>query len=182
MEKHQIVPDVVDTVPKTLLTVLFGEKEVNLGNYLTIEEVSEKPTVISWGAREDKFYTLCFTDPDAPSRAEPTVREWQHWLVCNIPGNNISAGEVLTEFVPSSPGKDTGLHRYTFMVYEQPGKIDVSGEPRMNLSVEHRGLRRHFSIRNFAKKYNLGEPFAGNFFQTKWDEYVAVVRAKLGLD
>ncbi|CAG7834436.1 unnamed protein product [Allacma fusca] len=149
MEKHQIVPDVVDTVPKSVLTVRFGEKELNLGNYLTIEDVSEKPTLVSWNADESKLYTLCFTDPDAPSRVEPTVREWQHW--------------------------------YTFMVYEQPGKIDVSGEPRLNLSVEHRALRRNFSIRNFAKKQGLGEPLSGNFFQTKWDEYVHVVRAKLGL-
>lgn len=34
------------------------------------------------------------SDPDAPSRAEPTFREWHHWLVVNIPGTDISKGEA----------------------------------------------------------------------------------------
>lgn len=39
--------------------------------------------------------TLCLNlDPDAPSRAEPTLGEVHHWLVTNIPGNDISKGEV----------------------------------------------------------------------------------------
>ena len=37
----------------------------------------------------------CLTDPDAPSRAEAIYREWHHWLVVNIPGMNVSQGEVL---------------------------------------------------------------------------------------
>jgi hypothetical protein len=32
--------------------------------------------------------------------------------------------------------------------------------------------RGKFSIRNFAKKYNLGNPIAGNFYQAQWDDYV----------
>lgn len=123
------------------------------------------------------------TDPDAPSRANPEVREWVHWLVINCPGDQIEKGEDIVEFVPSCPGQDTGLHRYTFLVYEQPGEALLKcDELRLNCSVEHRALRRHFSIRNFSKKYNLGEPFAGNFFQTQWDDYVPVLRRELGLD
>ena len=34
-------------------------------------------------------------DPDAPSRAKPSRREFLHWLVVNIPGNDIGQGEVL---------------------------------------------------------------------------------------
>jgi hypothetical protein len=32
--------------------------------------------------------------------------------------------------------------------------------------------RGKFSIRNFAKKHNLGNPIAGNFYQAQWDDYV----------
>jgi len=184
MEENGLIPDVIDTVPKSVLMVKFGgASNVNLGNLMTIKEVSEVPTVISWNADPKKLYTLCFTDPDAPSRAEPTVREWVHWLVVNIPGTDISKGEVLIEFVPSSPGENSGLHRYTFLVYEQPGcwKIQCD-EPRLNRSPEHRNPRRGFSIRQFALKYRLGEPFAGNFFQTQWDDYVPILRKLLGLD
>lgn len=34
------------------------------------------------------------TDPDDPTRTAPKTREWLHWLVVNIPGNDIDKGEV----------------------------------------------------------------------------------------
>ncbi len=49
---------------------------------------------VKWEADPNSFYTLLMTDPDAPSRAQPEFREWHHWLVVNIPGNNISEGDV----------------------------------------------------------------------------------------
>jgi phosphatidylethanolamine-binding protein (PEBP) family uncharacterized protein len=122
------------------------------------------------------------SDPDAPSRATPEVREWVHWLVVNIPGDKLSEGETLIEFVPSSPGQGSGMHRYTFVLYEQPSRVDFSAEVKLNRSVEHRALRRHFSIRRFAEKYFPEKgAYAANFFLTQWDEYVNVVRKELGL-
>jgi len=47
-------------------------------------------------------------DPDAPSRAEPTIREWHHWLVGNIPGGNVGLGETLSGYVGSGPPPKTG--------------------------------------------------------------------------
>merc|ERR1712136_255315 len=52
MDTHQVVPDVIDVAP---------------ANTVKIE----------WPVEEGAFYTLCMTDPDAPSRAEPTFREWR---------------------------------------------------------------------------------------------------------
>ena len=49
-----------------------------------------------------------FVDPDAPSRKDPKFREWHHWLVANIPGNDIQSGEVLSEYVGSGPPKGSG--------------------------------------------------------------------------
>lgn len=37
---------------------------------------------------------MLLIDPDAPSRQTPTFREWHHWLVVNIPGNDLKKGEV----------------------------------------------------------------------------------------
>jgi len=60
---------------------------------------------------------------------------------------------------------ETSLHRYVFLIYEQPGKLTFD-EERLDTSGEGRGT---FSIRNFAKKYNLGQPTVGNFFQAEWE-------------
>ncbi|PNF18633.1 Phosphatidylethanolamine-binding protein 1 [Cryptotermes secundus] len=168
MEKHGVVPDVIDTAPGSKLEVTYGSLSVDEGNELTPTQVKDPPTV-KWDAEDGSYYLLCMTDPDAPSRKDPKFREWHHWLVGNIPGNSVSQGETLSEYVGSGPPKGTGLHRYVFLVYLQPGKITYD-EPRLtNRSGDNRGK---FSIRNFAKKHNLGNPIAGNFYQAQWDDYV----------
>ena len=48
------------------------------------------------------------SDPDAPSRKDPKFREWHHWMVGNVPGDDVSQGEVLSGYVGSGPPKDTG--------------------------------------------------------------------------
>ena len=54
-------------------------------------------------------------DPDAPSRKDPKYREWRHWVVVNIPGGDVSKGEVCAEYVGAGPPKGTGLHRYVIL-------------------------------------------------------------------
>jgi hypothetical protein len=40
------------------------------------------------GVDSNSFYTLVMSDPDAPSRSNPKMREWRHWVVGNIHGGN----------------------------------------------------------------------------------------------
>ncbi|KAL3243453.1 hypothetical protein MRX96_020520 [Rhipicephalus microplus] len=77
--------------------------------------------------------------------------------------------ETLSEYVGSGPPKGTGLHRYVFLVYKQPGKLSCDEKRLTNRSGDHRGC---FKVREFAKKYQLGEPVAANFYQAEWDDYV----------
>lgn len=95
----------------------------------------------------------------------------------NIRGKNIAEGETLSEYVGSGPPEGTGLHRYVFLVYKQDGKLAFD-EPRLkNTSGDNRG---GFSIAKFAKKYDLGNPVAGNFYQAQWDDYVPILYKQLG--
>ncbi|CAH1404411.1 unnamed protein product [Nezara viridula] len=175
MEKHQVVPDVLPIAPASILSVQYPDHNVDLGNELTPTIVKDEPTV-TWDADANAFYTLCMTDPDAPSRATPKAREWHHWLVGNIPGSDIKKGEVLSAYIGSAPPKGTGLHRYVFVMYKQPGKLEFD-EPRLpNNSPKNRA---NFSIAKFASKYKLGNPIAGNFYQAAWDEYSDVVHKRL---
>ncbi len=137
------------------------------------------------------------SDPDAPSRANPTIREVRHWYVVNIPGNNVNEGEALFDYIGSGPPKDTGLHRYVFIVYKQPGKLEFD-EPRVSNRCEESTLnfdcifdlnfykffrsrtqRWNSSTLTFAEKYGLGNPIAGNFYQAKFDDYVPILHAQL---
>lgn len=167
MEPQGVVPDVIDTVPPGVIKVKYGDLEVSMGNVLTPTQVKDLPSV-TYDADANSLYTLCMTDPDAPSRTEPKFREWHHWLVVNIPGCDVSHGEVMSDYVGSGPPPKTGLHRYVFVMYKQPGLLTCSEPKLTNTSGDHRA---NFSIRNFAQKYGLGDPVAGNFYQAEYDDY-----------
>jgi phosphatidylethanolamine-binding protein (PEBP) family uncharacterized protein len=180
MEEHGVVPDVIDSLPKHVIEIKYpSNAEVKLGNELTPTQVKDIPTVIKWPTEPNALYTLCMTDPDAPSRLTPKYREWHHWLVVNIPENNVAKGDVLSEYVGSGPPKGTGLHRYVLLVYKQPNRLTPDERKLTNRSGDHRG---QFKIRNFAKKYGLREPIAGNFFQAQWDDYVPKLYEQLSGD
>lgn len=104
---------------------------VNQGNELTPTQVKDIPTV-KYNADADGFYTLIMSDPDAPSRKEPTYREVRHWVVVNIPGNKVAEGETLFEFIGSGPPQGTDLHRYIFLVFKQTGKLTFDEKPVSN--------------------------------------------------
>ncbi|XP_042224611.1 protein D3-like isoform X4 [Homarus americanus] len=177
MEQHQVVPDVVDVAPSALVQVKYGEAEVNSGNELTPTQVVSLPTHLSWPREEGALYTLCMTDPDAPSRKDPKFREFLHWLVVNVPSCDPASGDTIAHFVGSGPPRDTGLHRYVYLVYRQPGPLTCD-EPNMpNNSAEH---RRSFSIRNFANKYHL-QLVAGNLYQAQYDATCDLVHQQLGV-
>ncbi|XP_075984219.1 protein D2-like isoform X2 [Anticarsia gemmatalis] len=176
-KEHQVVSDVVPVAPTAIANVLYPSGvQVSEGNVLTPTQVKDKPT-ITWEASPDQFYTVAMTDPDAPSRKEPKFREWHHWLVGNVPGTNVAAGDTLSDYIGSGPPPGTGLHRYVFLVYKQPGKLTFDEPVLTNRSGDHRAM---FSIAKFAKKYNLGDPIAGNFYQAEYDDYVPILYKQLG--
>uniref|UniRef100_A0ABD2WLP7 Phosphatidylethanolamine-binding protein n=1 Tax=Trichogramma kaykai TaxID=54128 RepID=A0ABD2WLP7_9HYME len=176
LKTHEVIPDVVDTVPAAVAKVSYPSGiNVEIGKELTPTQVKDQPTV-DWNADDSSFYTLCMTDPDAPSRKEPKFREWHHWLVTNIPGKNVSKGDVLSAYIGSGPPPDTGLHRYVFLVYKQPGKLDFDEKRLTNRSGDG---RNNFSIKKFAQKYNLGNPIAGNMYQAAFDDYVPILYKQL---
>lgn len=84
----------------------------------------------------------------------------------------------MSEYIGSGPGKDTGLHRYVFLIYKQNGKLNFDEKRLTNRSS--REDRRSFRISKFAEKYQLGNPVAGNFYLAEWDDYVPILQKQLG--
>lgn len=82
----------------------------------------------------------------------------------------------MSEYIGAGPPKGTGLHRYVFLLYKQPSKLTFEERHLSNRSGEHRAK---FSIRNFAAKYNLGNPIAGNMYQAEYDDYVPILYKQL---
>uniref|UniRef100_A0A1I7U2V2 Phosphatidylethanolamine-binding protein n=1 Tax=Caenorhabditis tropicalis TaxID=1561998 RepID=A0A1I7U2V2_9PELO len=168
--KHEVVPDVLaSNPPSKVVSVKFNSGvEANLGNVLTPTLVKDVPEV-KWDAEPGALYTLIKTDPDAPSRKKPTFREWHHWLVVNIPGNDISKGDTLSEYIGAGPAPKTGLHRYVYLIYKQSGRIEDAEHGRLtNGSGDKRGA---WKTADFVAKHGLGTPLFGNLYQAEYDAF-----------
>lgn len=150
--------------------------KVDLGKELTPSQTLTPPSIY-WEADHKSLYTLCMVDPDAPRTKEPNQpNQWNHWTVGNIPGNQIARGQPLVDYLPPCPAQNSPPHRYTYMVYKQPARINFN-KPRV---PAYSFLNRDgFSLRSFAQKYQLGNPIAGNFFKCRWDRSVPLVFQKL---
>jgi len=127
---------------------------VNQGNVLTIDQTQECPSQLKWPVERGQLYTIIMCDPDAPSRESPKWRNFLHWCIVNIPGDEISKGAKVMDYMGPAPPRGTGLHRYVFLVYKQGQEI---GKP----SIED---RKNWSLTNFVKSQPL-QLLSGNFFQ-----------------
>ncbi|XP_033102660.1 protein D3-like [Anneissia japonica] len=175
MEEHQVVPDVLDKVPANVLEVRYSDLVVDLGTVLTPTQVQNPPTYLKWAAEEGGLYTIVMTDPDAPSRQDPRVREFHHWMMVNVPETDVSKGDTWSEYIGSGPPKGTGLHRYVLIVYKQQGRIVPTEDKRKKSTAN----RTSWRTRDFAKANALGDPVAANFYQAEYDDYVPKLHKEL---
>ncbi|XP_014774319.1 protein D2 [Octopus bimaculoides] len=167
---HGLVGKIIDRVPQKQLSIHYGNTEVQPGMNLTPSMTKHQPH-IKFEADANSYYTLIMNDADFPSHSDQKMSEFQHWLIVNIPGNDLSRGDVLTEYVGPLPNKGTGHHRYVFMLFKQSkGKMEFRGERRINNRTSDG--RKVYNMMDFARKHFLVEPVYGNFFQSEWDESV----------
>jgi phosphatidylethanolamine-binding protein len=169
--------DVIARAPDAVAVVRFTSgSEAKNGNILTPTLVKDAPSV-EWPVDKNAFYTLLMVDPDAPSRTDPTMRNWLHWLIVNIPNGMVEKGEVLAGYIGSGPPAGSGLHRYVFLVYKQSGWLPFSRERKIPANSAEK--RDEFSVQKFVDYFKLGEPVAGNFYQAAYDDYVPKLYATL---
>ncbi|XP_024370999.1 protein MOTHER of FT and TFL1 isoform X2 [Physcomitrium patens] len=86
----RVIGDVIDMfAPSVDMAVVYTSRKVSNGCQMKPSATNEAPTVHVTGNNGDNnFFTLIMTDPDAPSPSEPSLREWVHWIVTDIPGNS----------------------------------------------------------------------------------------------
>ncbi|KDN45026.1 hypothetical protein RSAG8_05199, partial [Rhizoctonia solani AG-8 WAC10335] len=111
-------------------------------------------------------YVVAIVDPDAPSRASPTLSQIRHLLAANFtvssPSKYVHQSYVLknstaafSEYRAPTPPVGSGPHRYVALLYSQPKNFDVSSLSASDI--------RLFNISAFAARAGLGEPLAGTF-------------------
>ncbi|XP_065285219.1 protein D2-like [Dermacentor albipictus] len=153
--KSGIVTDVIPKVPKRLAAVTYpAGASVQLGNTLTPEQAADVPDVRVPGDPY-RWYTVILLDPDAPSRKDPKMRHWLHWLVVNVPQPETT---TLTKYAGPTPPHGTGEHRYVFLVYKQQRMVTRNGLKGFGKE------RAKFNLTAFLEAAEMDELVAANYF------------------
>lgn len=158
-------------LPQVPLSICYSQENaarVNHGNRLTPTEAASVPQV-SFEAEEGSLWTLLLTSPD--EHLLDNEAEYIHWLVGNIPGGAVQAGEELCHYLPPFPAKGTGFHRYVYVLFKQEGPIDFQRDARP--SPCHSLADRTFKTLDFYRQHQDSmTPVGLAFFQCQWDESV----------
>ncbi|XP_043855741.1 39S ribosomal protein L38, mitochondrial [Dromiciops gliroides] len=163
-------------VPWVPLNVAYNLEEemvmpVFQGNEITPTEATNPPEV-TYEAEEGSLWTLLLTNLDGHLQEQDA--EYIHWLVTNIPGNDVSAGQELCHYLPPFPSRGTGFHRFAFLLFKQHKPIDFSDDARPTPC--YRLALRTFRTFDFYKKHQDSMTPAGlAFFQCRWDDSVTHV-------
>lgn len=86
------------------------------GTFLTSYETALPPKIFLPPGFESSYMTLILHDPDAVGGNKI------HWLVMNIPGDNLHGGDCVFSYVGPHPPKGTGIHHYYFLLLKQKEK------------------------------------------------------------
>ncbi|XP_078431340.1 protein HEADING DATE 3A-like [Wolffia australiana] len=149
----RVVDDVLNPFVRSVFIKVQYTKLIVNGTSLRPSEVARRPRVEIGGNDMRTFYTLVLVDPDAPSPSSPTLREYLHWLVVDIPAT--TAADFGRELICyETPAPTLGIHRLVFTLFQQQGRNTVHPPAH----------RQNFITREFSFQYNLGSPVAALYF------------------
>ncbi|KAI5734578.1 hypothetical protein M8J77_008309 [Diaphorina citri] len=140
---------------------------VHRGNIVTPTQALSKP-IVDFKSSPDALWTLNFIGMDG--HLEDPDSQYIHWLVSNIPGNEIHKGDEVCKYFQPFPLRGLGYQRYAFLLYKQktPIKLDVI----KGVSPKE----RTFNNEAFYRKHQDNLTPAGlSFFQSTWDRSVTKV-------
>uniref|UniRef100_A0A8D9BV51 Phosphatidylethanolamine-binding protein homolog F40A3.3 n=1 Tax=Cacopsylla melanoneura TaxID=428564 RepID=A0A8D9BV51_9HEMI len=206
MNIHGLIPEHLPLCPTHTLDVRyhFKHKEPSFWRKIDLAEIYEPHQVaelprLKYPTKPNTSYIHMLIDPDHTcTRFEPSIdssyedlyptttddldnpQAFVHFLKVNVPSENIThGGETIVEHLPPHPPNTTGLHRYTWLVYEQPHQNMTFTEKRIPNTTAYE--RDWFRLNHFTHKYNLSmdPPLAGIFFYSKFDESVPYIYAHL---
>ncbi|XP_061563975.1 39S ribosomal protein L38, mitochondrial [Cololabis saira] len=158
-------------LPQVTLRIRYHQDnsgQVHYGNRLTPTEAASNPQ-IGFEAEEGSLWTVLLTSPD--EHLLDNGAEYIHWLVGNVPGGAVPAGEELCHYLPPFPARGTGFHRYVFILFKQEGPINFQEDARPSPCLSL--VDRTFKTVDFYRKHQDRMTPAGlAFFQSQWDESV----------
>ncbi|KAK1674118.1 phosphatidylethanolamine-binding protein [Colletotrichum godetiae] len=143
-------------------------KETKFPFEFSVENIMKARNV----TRNSRF-VLYMIGPDSPTRESPTERNMRHYLAGNFTLEQTKS-EVLAsamimknstpafnDYMAPEPKAGSGMHRYVYLLYVQPEKLNKMGFDAMGVDKMN---RKNFNISQFRKQAGLGRPIGGTYF------------------
>ncbi|KAJ0299130.1 hypothetical protein COL516b_009382 [Colletotrichum fioriniae] len=143
-------------------------KETKFPFEFSVENIMKARNV----TRNSRF-VLYMIGPDSPTRESPTERNMRHYLAGNFTLEQTKS-EVLAsamimknstpafnDYMAPEPKAGSGMHRYVYLLYVQPEKLNKMGFDAMGVDKMN---RKNFNISQFRKQAGLGRPIGATYF------------------
>ncbi|KAI7948312.1 hypothetical protein MJO29_009977 [Puccinia striiformis f. sp. tritici] len=164
----RVFPDLFPSIDPTVdLRIKFEHtysvgtyRTVNVGSFLPSSKSTKRPVMQAQVFYpEPRLYTIVMVDPDVPDPRNHSFTTFLHQVRTNVSMSATTNGQLdLTptqpeaeelKYVGPHPAEGSATHRYTIMLIEQSGPIDLS------VHSHHLLERKGFSLRRFSKDLDL---------------------------
>lgn len=183
-----IIPDVLpklDPVADVLLT--FGRLRVRPGEFVD-SRVSEKPPKLNVQVfdKGERLVTVVVVDPDVPDLGKDGFTYRCHYIASNIRLSPTETSinldtlnpddQLVLSWLPPTSQKGSPYRRMSIFILEQKAGVNIDVT-----DLQEKVARDGFIMRSFVDKLQL-KPFGVTLFRTKWDEGMAEVMQKYGIE
>lgn len=185
--QFKIVADVIPYCDPTVdIKIKFGRSNVQAGDFVD-SAISENPCQLTIQSfeKEPKLVTIAVVDSDVPNLATDSFDSRCHFLATNIQLGptaphvdlaKLSTEQVLVPWMPPTAQKGSPYHRLSIVVLQQKNNVPVDRE------VAVKNINQNdFRVRALMTKHLL-QPITATLFRTKWDESMAAVMKRAGIE
>lgn len=183
----KVVPDVIPHCDSVVdIRMNFGRVNVQPGDFVD-SAVSEKPcrlTIQSF-EKEPRLVTIAIVDPDVPNLATDAFDTRCHFLATNIEITpttplvdlaQIAEEKILVPWLPPTASKGAPYHRLAVVILQNKDNIAIDKAVATGKITQN-----DFSTRSLITRHML-TPIGANLFRTKWDDSMAAVMDRAGID
>jgi len=187
IETMKVVPDVVPQCDLEVdMRMFFGRRPVAPGDFVD-SAVSEEPMRLSVQSftRGERLLTIAVIDPDVPNLETDRFDSRCHFLATNIPitptaplinFTNLSDSQIVLPWLPPHAQKGSPYHRLSIVVLEHKDNVQLEKDALATMFN-----RETFHIRSALARYPV-RAIGTALFRTKWDDNMADVMARHGLE
>ncbi|KAL9012188.1 MAG: hypothetical protein Q9173_003039 [Seirophora scorigena] len=188
INQMHIVPDVLPYLDLTAeVRLAFGRRNVQPGDFVD-SLISETPPRLNVQVfdKGERYVSIVVVDPDVPNVETDGFDSRCHFLAVNIPISPTSTSvalsrlsegtQVLRPWLPPHAQKGSPYHRMAIFIYEHGRKLRSK-----TMEGISKKARSGFRLRRFTPK-SLFKPIGMHLFRTSWDDNMAGVMQRAGIE